>query len=90
MSPGFIAFKKNASLSLFLQKRIILLVFLFIYLINSSTGSQLPLSPFTRIWAKYLHSLANRATASFGLISKYLIMTRMKSSRRELESAIFD
>lgn len=51
-------------------------------------GLNYPLSPFTRIWARYLHSLDKSATDYLGERLKYFIIVSIKSYKRELESTI--
>ena len=85
INPGLIDFIKNTSLSLLMQNSLIFeskdwkSISIFI------TGLAWSLNPLARIWARYLLSFDKRATDSFALSPKFLIMTRMKSSKRDLE-----
>ena len=54
MSAGFMDFKKNSSFYLFLQKEMILEMFLDRSVIKLSIGLKSPFSPLAKICAKYL------------------------------------
>ena len=80
---GFIALRKNVSFSLLRQNPIILVSSLLSSTIKASIGLNYPLSPFARMWARYLESLASRLRASLGLRPKWRMTDSRKSSRRE-------
>jgi len=85
INPGLIDFIKNTSLSLLMQNSLILESKDWKSLNIFRTGLTWSLNPFARIWARYLLSFDKRATDSFALSPKFLIMTRMKSSKRDFE-----
>lgn len=85
---GFIARMKNIQFYLFLQKPLMSQTCLISSERKFQMGLNYPLSPLTRMCARYLHQLERSATDSLGERLKYFIMVSMKSQRREEESEI--
>lgn len=85
INPGFIDFIKNTSFSLLIQNSLIFDSNDWKSLNIFNTGLAWSLKPFAKICAKYLLSFDNKATDSFALSPKFFIMTKMNSSKRDLE-----
>ena len=89
MSAGFMDFKKNSSFYLFLQKEMILEMFLERSVIKLSIGLKSPFSPLAKICAKYLAQLDNKESDYLGESAKFLIMASKKSYNNESESLAY-
>lgn len=78
-------FKKNTSFSLFTQNSLTFGSNPWKSFSKFSTGLAWSLNPFAKMWARYLLSLDKRATDSLAFNPRFLIITRINSSKSDFD-----